>query len=270
VNDAGHHARPSVLAEILRSTEAEVARRRGELPLAALAMPATPGGRLRDALAAPGMSVIAEFKRRSPSAGEIRVGARVPEVAAAYERGGAAAMSVLTEGPHFGGSLSDLPAARKGCVLPLLRKDFIVDRYQLHEARAAGADAILLIVAALDPAALRDLHAEALALGLDVLVEVHDRDEVGRALAVEPQLVGINNRDLRDFSVDVSRTYELLTDLPPGLVVVAESGIKAASQLRELADAGVSAVLVGESLMRADDPAQALLTLRGVDDSSTL
>ena len=141
-----------------------------------------------------------------------------------------------------------------------------IDRYQLHEASAAGADAVLLIVAALDDAALRELHAEAGELGLDALIEVHDRDEVARALAVDPALIGINNRDLRDFSVDVERTYELLADIPDSVSVVSESGIAAASQLRELAAAGVSAVLVGESLMRAPSPERALLALQGVDE----
>ena len=167
-------------------------------------------------------------------------------------------MSVLTEGPHFGGSLDDLRAARAACSLPLLRKDFVIDRYQLHEARAAGADAVLLIAAALDDRQLAELHAEATELGLDTLVEVHDRDEVARALAVDPALIGINNRDLRDFSVDVGRTYELLADIPPDVTVVSESGIASVGQLRELAAAGVSAVLVGESLMRAPSPERAL------------
>ncbi len=260
-----------MLAEILRTTAEELEQRRATTPLESLTAAAGPPPRsLREALSGPGMSVIAEFKRRSPSAGVIREGAAVDEIARAYARGGAAAMSVLTEGPHFGGALADLSAARAACRLTLLRKDFIIDPYQLHEARAAGADAVLLIVAALDDARLGELHAEALALGLDTLIEVHDRDEVGRALGVDAALIGINNRDLRDFSVDVARTYDLLADIPAGVTVVSESGIASPGQLRELADAGVSAVLVGESLMRAPSPEHALAALRGADDRSVL
>jgi indole-3-glycerol phosphate synthase len=264
--------RPSVLAEILRSTTAEVARRRESVPLAALATPGEPsrgpGRRLREALAGPGVSVIAEFKRRSPSAGMIREGSTVEDIARAYASGGAAAMSVLTDGPYFGGSLQDLRAARAACTLPLLRKDFVVDRYQLHEAAASGADAVLLIVAALEDRQLSELFSEATELGLDVLIEVHDREEVGRALAVDAALIGINNRDLRDFSVDVARTYALLADIPSTVLVVSESGISQPSQLHELAAAGVSGVLVGESLMRAPSPEAALVLLRDAQDST--
>jgi len=262
--------RPSVLAEILRRTEAAVAARRAQRPLADLTPAPDPPRSLRDALGGDEMSVIAEFKRRSPSAGVIREGAAVDEIARSYARAGAAAMSVLTEEAHFGGSLEDLRVARAACALPLLRKDFLIDRYQLHEARAAGADAVLLIVAALDDGQLAELHDEAVELGLDTLVEVHDRDEVARALAVDPQLIGVNNRDLRDFSVDINRTYELLADIPGGVRVVSESGIAAPAQLRELAAAGVSAVLVGESLMRAPSPERALAALRGVDARSII
>jgi indole-3-glycerol phosphate synthase len=207
--------------------------------------------------------VIAEFKRRSPSAGELRESASAAEIAQAYERGGACALSVLTEGPNFAGSLEDLRAARATSALPILRKDFIVDPYQLHEARAAGADAVLLIVAALSRGELSELHRLARELGLDVLVEVHDRDELARALALDGALLGINNRDLRDFSVDLGRTAELMRDVPAGTRVVSESGIGDARQLAGLEAAGVDAVLVGESLMRAPDPAAALRALRG-------
>jgi indole-3-glycerol phosphate synthase len=261
---------PSVLAAILRDTEQALADRRAATPIESLVPAAEAPRSLRDAVAGPGdISVIAEFKRRSPSAGVIREGAAVDEIARAYARAGAAAMSVLTEEASFGGSLQDLRAARAATSLPILRKDFIIDRYQLHEARAAGADAVLLIVAALDDAALAELHREATSLGLDVLIEVHDRGEVARALAVDAALIGINNRDLRDFSVDVNRTYDLLEDIPAGVAVVSESGIAATAQMRELAAAGVSAVLVGESLMRAPSPEQALAALRGVESRST-
>src|SRR6185312_4978732 len=213
-----------------------------------------------------GIGVIAEFKRRSPSAGEMRPGADPEQIVGAYERGGASAVSVLTEQASFGGSLDDLRAARAVSGLPILRKDFVVDRYQLLEARLAGADAVLLIVAALSDRELVALHADARALGLDALVEVHDAHELRRALQLEPAIVGINNRDLRDFSVDLARTRVLRGAIPSGVAVVSESGIGSPQQLRELHREGVDAVLVGESLMRAADPVaalHALLALRG-------
>jgi len=256
---------PDVLERILERTRAEVERRKRHTPLQALEEHdrAEPGGgrRLKGALGGERVSVIAEFKRRSPSAGELREGAEVSEVVRAYERAGAAALSVLTEGPHFGGSLEDLRAARRASRLPILRKDFIVDPYQLHEALAGGADAVLLIVAALTRHDLASLHAHSLALGLDPLVEVHDGEELEVALSAGAQLVGINNRDLRDFSVDVTRTSLLMRQVPAGVTVVSESGIASAEQVRVLGREGVSAVLVGESLMRAEDPAAALRAL---------
>jgi len=206
--------------------------------------------------------VIAEFKRRSPSAGALREQPDLAEIVGAYERGGAVAVSVLTEGPNFEGALDDLRAAREACALPLLRKDFVVDAYQLHEASTAGADAVLLIVAALAQPELASLHAQALDLGLDVLVEVHDREELERALAIGAEIVGINNRDLRDFSVDVERTAQLMDDVPAAVSVVSESGIYSAEQMLRLGERGVRAVLVGESLMRSADPAAALRMLR--------
>ncbi len=218
-------------------------------------------GRFHKALARPGIGVIAEFKRRSPSAGSLREGADLNTIAGAYERGGASALSVLTEGPNFEGSLVDVRAAREACELPILRKDFILDPYQLYEALAAGADAILLIVAALDQQELASLHDLARKLGLDVLVEVHDRDELARAAQIGAELIGVNNRDLRDFTVDVRRTERLLAEMPVGTTVVSESGISAPEQLERLEEEGVAAVLVGELLMRAPDPRQALATL---------
>jgi len=219
------------------------------------------GGRFHQALARPGIGVIAEFKRRSPSAGSLREGAELGAIVMAYERGGASALSVLTEGPNFDGSLADIDAARDACGLPILRKDFVVDPYQLYEAVAAGADAVLLIVAALGQEELASLHDRALGLGLDVLVEVHDRDELACAEQVGARLIGVNNRDLRDFSVDVGRTERLLTEMPAGTTVVSESGISKPEQLEQLERAGVAAVLVGESLMRAPEPEQALAAL---------
>jgi indole-3-glycerol phosphate synthase len=254
----------TVLERILRTTREEVARRKRELSIDQLEGGGEALGARRSlhaALAGPGISVIAEFKRRSPSAGTLRERPGVAELVGAYERGGAAAVSILTEGPHFDGSLDDLREARAACALPVLRKDFVVDPYQLYEARAAGADAVLLIVAALEEPALLDLHEQAGELGLDALVEVHDRAELARANEVGARLIGINNRDLRDFSVDIERTFVLLEEVPGGVTVVSESGIATAEQLRRLAERGVQAVLVGETLMRSPDPEAALREL---------
>jgi indole-3-glycerol phosphate synthase len=207
-----------------------------------------------EALVRPGLSLVAEFKRRSPSAGEIRDGATVAEIVGAYERGGAAALSVLTDEAHFGGSHDDLRAARDACDLPILQKDFIVDRYQLYEAAASGADAVLLIVAALSPEDLASLHDAARGLDLDCLVEIHDEGELERALAIDAEVLGINNRNLDDFTVDVETTLELMPDVPAGKTVVSESGISERAVLEELEEKGVDAVLIGEALMRAEDP----------------
>jgi indole-3-glycerol phosphate synthase len=226
------------------------------VPLAALesAIATRPEFRpFSEALLRPGVSLIAEHKRRSPSAGEIRAGATVRDIVGAYERGGAAALSVLTEPFHFGGGLDDLREARGATTLPVLRKDFIVDPYQLYESAAAGADAILLIVAALDHDDLHDLHREARGLDLDVLVEVHDEHELERALDIDAEILGLNNRDLTDFTVDIERTYELLSDVPAGKTVVSESGFSTREQLDDLDRVGIDAVLVGETLMRAED-----------------
>ena len=205
------------------------------------------------ALGRPGLSLIAEHKRRSPSAGPIREELELEDVVGAYERGGATALSILTEGPSFGGSLDDLRAARAAAGLPLLRKDFIVDSYQVQESFAAGADAILLIVAALTAEQLSALHAQALALGLTALVEVHDANELDVALALRAPVIGINNRDLKTLEVDTGRTFELLPRVAGHALVVSESGFGRAGQLDELARAGVDGVLVGEALMRSPD-----------------
>jgi indole-3-glycerol phosphate synthase len=264
----------NVLERIVAGTREDVRRRRAEVPLAALESALAGRGDDRpfsEALTPPGISVIAEHKRRSPSAGEIRAGASVADVVLAYERGGAAAISILTENRHFGGSLEDLREALAASALPILRKDFIVDPYQLYESAAAGADAILLIVAALDSRVLAELHAEARALDLDVLVEVHDEEELECALEVlDADVIGINNRDLADFSVDVERTFELLADIPAGKTVVSESGFHSREQLDALERVGVDGVLIGESLMRAFDPEAALRALTGADESDRL
>lgn len=253
----------NILERIVQSTRAEVQERKRNAPPPPAQAPTAPAGRLRDALAKPGMSVIAEIKRRSPSAGELRAEVDVPAIASAYERGGASALSVLTEGPHFGGCLDDLRAAAGACDLPILRKDFVIDEFQLHEAVAAGAAAVLLIVAALTPSRLAELRQQADSLGLDALVEVHDREELDIALDAGAQIVGVNNRDLRDFTVDMQRTFALLPHMPDDAIVVSESGIGAPEQLEQLEAAGVSAVLVGGSLMRAQDPGDALARLLG-------
>lgn len=257
----------NVLERIVDVTRDEVRRRRKEVPLADLEARLGPHREARpfsEALVRPGVSVIAEHKRRSPSAGEIRAGATVTEIAQAYERGGAAALSVLTEGPHFGGTLADLEEARRATDLPILRKDFMVDAYQVYEAAVVGADAILLIVAALEPKALASLYAEAVGLDLDVVVEVHDEDELESALeVVDADVIGINNRNLVDFTVDVERTYELLSDVPAGKTVVSESGFHTREQIEELERVGIDAVLIGETLMRAPDPEVALRDLTG-------
>ena len=260
----------TVLERIVEDTRDEVGRRRAQVPLARLeaAIADRPEGRpFSEALLRPGISVIAEHKRRSPSAGAIREGLSVEDVVKAYERGGAAALSILTEPFHFGGSLDDLHAARAISGLPVLRKDFIVDPYQLYESAAAGADAILLIVAALEPDDLWNLLREASALDLDALVEVHDERELNVALDVEADVLGINNRDLTDFSIDIERTFDLLSDVPAGKTVVSESGYSTRDQLDALEDVGVDAVLIGETLMRADDIEAACRRLTGGGDT---
>lgn len=217
----------------------------------------------RSTLARPGRRIIAEFKRRSPSGGVLRTDRGPGETAAIYERAGAAALSVLTEPEFFAGSMADLAEARAACSLPVLRKDFIVAEEQIEEASAAGADAILLIAAAVDQATLVRLREAARHKGLDVLVEVHDAAELERALHAGADLVGVNNRDLRSMEVRIETSLELGPRIPPGVVAVAESGIKSATDVQHLAEAGFHAFLIGETLMRAEDPATALAQLLG-------
>jgi indole-3-glycerol phosphate synthase len=249
----------NALARIVARTREELTRRRREAPVEELERAAAARERAGDhrrfaqALAAPGLSLIAEHKRRSPSAGAIREGIALRDVVGAYERGGARALSVLTEGPSFGGSLADLRAARAASELPILRKDFVVDSYQVAESFAFGADAILLIVAALTGEQLRSLYADARARGLAVLVETHDERELDAALSLPADVVGINNRDLTTLAVDTRRTFELRPLVPAGTLVVAESGFSTRAELDALDQAGVDAVLVGEALMRARD-----------------
>jgi indole-3-glycerol phosphate synthase len=258
------------LDELVHATRVELEDRKRDLPLAELEREARERGEGRpfsEALSRAGTSVIAEYKRRSPSAGTIREGATVTEVVRAYERGGAAAISVLTERAHFGGSLADLREARDETELPILRKDFTVDPYQLYEAKAAGADAVLLVVGALGSDDLAALHAEARALDLDALVEVHDEEELTAALElVDADVLGINNRNLEDFTLDLSRTFDLLASVPAGKTVVSESGIVNRELVDELEAVGVDAVLVGEVLMRSPDPEAAVRELSGGEE----
>ena len=252
------------LDELVGATREAVHRRKRERPLADLEREAgsQPEGRpFAEALSRPGTSLIAEHKRRSPSAGTIREGSSCADVVSAYERGGAAALSVLTEEAHFGGSLADLHEARAASELPVLRKDFTIDPYQLYEAKAAGADAVLLVVGAMTAEELARLYRESHALDLDAIVEIHDEEELDQALEVDADVLGINNRDLEDFRVDIQRTFDLLADVPAGKVVVSESGIHSREQIDELEQVGVDAVLIGEALMRAPDPEEAVRQL---------
>ena len=257
------------LDELVGATREAVHRRKRERPLAEVEREAgaQPEGRpFAEALSRPGTSLIAEHKRRSPSAGTIREGASCAELVQAYERGGAAAVSVLTEEAHFGGSLADLREARAAIHLPILRKDFTIDRYQLYEAKAAGADAILLVVGSMEPAELGALLNEAWGLDLDAIVEVATEEELATALEWDVDVLGINNRNLEDFSVDLERTFDLLHDVPTGKVVVSESGIHTREQIEGLEEVGVDAVLIGEMLMRAPDPEAAVRELAGAEE----
>jgi indole-3-glycerol phosphate synthase len=245
-----------MIDQLVLAAREGVEQRRAQVPLSDLESRLQGRGEdrpFREALVRPGLSLVAEYKRRSPSAGAIAE-APVQATTQAFERGGAAALSVLTDGPHFGGSLEDLSAAREACDLPILRKDFVVDPYQLYEAAAYGADAVLVIVRALPGDRLASIHQEALALDLDPLVEVHDEAELERALELEDAVIGINNRDLDSQRVDISTTFELMPDVPAGRTVVAESGISDPAELDELERVGVDAVLIGEALMRSADP----------------
>jgi indole-3-glycerol phosphate synthase len=208
------------------------------------------------------MAVIAEVKRRSPSKGDLAADLDPAATATAYQAGGAACLSVLTDAEWFGGSADDLQAARAAVTVPVLRKDFTVSARDVCDARLMGADAVLLIVAALDEAELAELHALATELTLDVLVEVHDEAELARALAVGAAVVGVNQRDLVTFEVDTARAERVAAAMPGGVVRVAESGIRDAEDVIRLADAGFHAVLVGESVVTAGDPAQSVTALR--------
>lgn len=254
------------LDAILARKREEVAALQGARPeaeLRARLADAPPARDLAAALSPRGgpTRVIAEVKRASPSAGAIAAGLDAVEQARRYQAAGAAAISVLTDGPGFGGSLQDLVAVRQAVGLPVLRKDFTVDAWQLVEARAAGADAALLIVAALPGDALRRLHDRCGELGLQALVEVHDAAEAERALAIGARLVGVNNRDLHTFQVDLATSERLVPTFPPGVKGVAESGVRTAADARRLRAAGAPNLLVGEALVRAADPGALLREL---------
>jgi indole-3-glycerol phosphate synthase len=261
----------SWLEELVAGAREDSRRRQGEVPFETLRakLGTRDGARpFNEALVRPGLSLIAEFKRRSPSVGDLNPDAGIGDTVSAYERGGAAALSILTEERHFGGSVDDLRAARQASDLPILRKDFIVDGYQLYEAAASGADAVLLIVAGLDDQHLEELYLQARELDLDCLVEVHDEADLERALSVGVDVIGINNRNLEDFSVNIETTVELLTDVPAGKTVVSESGYARREQLDELERIGVDAVLMGETLMRAEDPEELIRELT-LDEEAT-
>jgi indole-3-glycerol phosphate synthase len=254
---------PDLLRTIVAATQRITAVRRAREPLAALearAMAVTPdGARVERELGQAGrFNVIAECKRRSPSKGVLAVDYDAVRIARSYAQGGAAAISVLTEPTFFDGALDHLAAVRAAVSLPLLRKDFIVDEYQLLEARANGADAVLLIVAALAQAELAQLQGRAWALGLATLVEVHDEEELSRAIDSGARLIGVNNRNLRTLAVDVDASYRLAARLPRDVIGVSESGLRSRDELELLAAAGYRAFLIGERFMSDPDPAAAL------------
>ena len=252
------------LETILEHKGAEVAQRKTDRPIGTLLSSRWYGRStisLKAALLKASPAIIAELKKASPSRGIIRHDFRPADFARAYEAAGAAAISVLTDERFFSGSLQNLEDAREVVSIPLLRKDFVVDEYQLHEARAHGADAVLLIVAALSAPLLQSLLECAGRIGLDALVEVHTVGEVETALRAGAKLLGINNRDLHSFNVDLRTTEDILPHVPPTVTLVSESGIGSADQILRLTRSGVSAFLLGESLMRSDDPGAALADL---------
>ena len=262
-----------VLKQILARKREEVIERSAHVPLSAMEEQLVGAPAVRDFSAAMlrkidagKPAVIAEVKKASPSKGVIRENFDPAAIAASYQMGGAACLSVLTDVDFFQGADSYLQQARAACELPVLRKDFVIDQYQVVEARTLGADCILLIVGALDDVAMHRLASRALALGMDVLIESHDGDELERALQVPAQggrypLVGINNRDLRDFSVSLETTLNLLERIPQGRLLVTESGIHTRQDVTRMREAGVDAFLVGEAFMRADEPDDALAML---------
>jgi len=260
---------PTILERIVTAKRKEIEARKAAVPIWVISQQADAAPATKDFASALArgagdpIRLIAEFKRASPSKGIIRDDLDPADVARFYEAAGASAMSVLTDGPFFSGSLGDLRAARAAVDLPLLRKDFILEWYQLLETRAAGADAVLLIVAALSDESLDSLQKSAKDLGLAALVEVHNEGELRRALATNAKLVGINNRDLHTFEVSLDTTTQLQAEIPSGIVVVGESGIHSRADALKLQEAGVDAMLVGEYLMQQPDPGNAARELLG-------
>ncbi|ATH79556.1 indole-3-glycerol phosphate synthase TrpC [Halomonas sp. NyZ770] len=261
-------ATPTILTRILARKDQEVAERQqavSEQDLLALAgQQSAPRGfieALNQRIQAGDPAVIAEVKKASPSKGVMREKFHPADIARSYAQGGAACLSVLTDADFFQGHEDYLIAARDACELPVIRKDFITHGYQVTEARAIGADCILLIVAALDDAKLRDLHQQANAMGMDVLVEVHDADELERALALNLKLVGINNRNLHTFDTSLDTTLDLLTRIPDSVTVITESGIHTRDDVERMRDHDVNGFLVGEAFMREEDPGLALKRL---------
>lgn len=260
---------PDILKKIIHRKLEEIEACKKRLPLAALkeqlgqATDPTRGFALAiaDKIAQGRAGVIAEIKKASPSKGVIRADFRPAEIAASYEKGGAACLSVLTDIDFFQGSDEYLKQARAACTLPVIRKDFIIDPYQVYEARLIGADCILLIVSCLTDEALHELNDLAHKLGMDVLVEVHDGEELERALPLNNRLIGINNRNLRTFEVSLNTTLELLPRIPDDAIVVTESGILTPDDVRRMRDHQINAFLVGEAFMRADDPGEKLAAL---------
>ena len=259
----------NVLDRILETKRADVAARKATTPLseldACIHMRSKPRGfrAALDARAKTGHALIAEIKKASPSKGVIREDFDPPAHAAAYAAGGAACLSVLTDEAWFQGADSYLTAARDACDLPVLRKDFMVDPWQVPESRGLGADCILLIVAALDDGLLAEIEASAIECGMDVLVEVHDAKEMERALKLKSRLIGVNNRDLRDFSIDFTRSYDLMAKAPKDCTFVAESGLTTRADLDAMAEHGVHCFLIGEALMRQADIEAATRALVG-------
>lgn len=260
------HSVPGILAEIVRTKHSEMEALAGRVDeLERLAASASSTRDFGGAIGRPGsVSLIAECKRRSPGAGAIRPGLDPGVLTSGYQRAGASALSVLTDETYFGGSLEDLTAVRAATTIPILRKDFTLDRMHLLEARAQGADAVLLIVRILDDGLLRRLYREALDLGLGVLVEVHDAEELERARRMDARVIGINNRDLATFTTDLATTERLLNTVPPDVVIVSESGIRNRRDVERLGRAGVDAILVGESILATEDPSAAAADLSGV------
>lgn len=257
---------PDILKKIIQRKREEIRQRQAALPLERLieqlAGIDNPTRGFVRAIAAKidqgGAGVIAEIKKASPSKGVIRADFRPAEIAASYQQGGAACLSVLTDMDFFQGSDAYLQQARAACSLPVIRKDFIIDPYQVHEARLIGADCILLIASCLDDDTLLELNTLAHSLGMDVLVEVHDEAELERALPLDNRLIGINNRNLRTFEVSLETTLELLAQIPSGHIVVTESGIHTPDDVQRMRQHGVHAFLVGEAFMRAADPGEKL------------